>query len=113
MKNREFEFRAFDSISKKMWNWDKIKDIALVEFLNKEHYAVMQYTGMLDKNGTKIFEGDIFKSWNNSNPPYIWTHEVCWSFKCLSASDGIKLISSTMLHVRGKNVEVIGNVHQN
>ena len=80
--------------------------------------TVGQYTGLTDKNGKKIFEGDIcrFREWNNG--------DMCWIGKVhyehqqfLISGDANKEFQTPFFLVMSrfipKNIEVIGNIHDN
>ena len=63
---REIKFRAWDTVNKQMYARPFIIDQSGRVFFHydgggqiQKHLVLMQYTGLKDKNGKEIYEGDI------------------------------------------------------
>ena len=130
--SREIEFRA--------WLKDKKRMVAVVDLkfltdhygnekeivywdenINSANYAyfdeieLMQYTGLKDKNGTKIFEGDIVK-----RSYTLWTSK---GEKQINETTFVEFDNEDLrfvfigfdydLSIRTERIEVIGNIYEN
>ena len=84
------------------------KGIMLGGFFEVDPATVCEYTGLTDKNGKKIFEGDIL-SYNGSREPVIFNIDL--RIPCFTTGSGSG--SSTPLHPYklSKRHFVIGNIH--
>lgn len=75
--------------------------------------TVGQYTGLTDKNGTKIFEGDILEGdlEDNLDPGAKWRNVVVWEKFGWNCKEGH--VSQSIDGFDIKECEVIGNIHDN
>ena len=109
--NREIKFRAYQPEAKgdlKWWSWQELRESDLnTIFRHPEKYHLMQYTGLKDKNGVEIYEGDILACGDGRVPTLVFwdTENNCWSARNLPRQEEHKLNK----HFKRFIGEVIGN----
>lgn len=85
-------------------------------FFTVNSTTVGQYTGLTDKNGKKIFEGDIVKHYNNSDDGFdigaLYWDETFSQWKRTSIGN-FHHSSFTYVMSHSCEYEVIGNIHDN
>ena len=110
------DYIAIETVDDTIYDWPdpipvsiKQKDCFPVEVVQE---TVGQFTGLTDKNGVKIFEGDIYKdSWGKlSVVEFFYADEHKTSGH--GSSDRI-IIVGLKLDFVPKHIEVIGNIHYN
>lgn len=121
---REIKFRAWDKTENKMarsvedlrFNSKGLYGVALnhmgFEFRRRVKDVILeQYTGLKDKNGKEIFEGDIVRTQEGD------IQEVRWVNQELTYGTFVAFIaySKKPPHAMGlsKSDEIIGNIHEN
>jgi len=131
---REIKFRAWDMTSKKMWEPEFLEDLwtgnryeTKRDLPRYPSCQIMQFTGLKDKNGKEIWEGDVVRyateTYHTSCPP---KNVVCLSSGIISwykpragfeietlkpstRVSSIFMLGSALLPY----LEVLGNIYEN
>jgi hypothetical protein len=116
---RELKFRAWDKQEKQMMKVSAIslenkeigvKDFRTYHFFRIKNIELMQYTGLKDKNGTEIYEGDVIK---------VERDGIIYRVEWIHGGFGLEPRYNSPFYPRLGNVElrekieVIGNIHEN
>ena len=125
---RELKFRAWKEVNGKMHRWicppiprasdfiEISRDMDIRNFI-KGADVIEQYTGLKDKNGKEIYEGDIVHYTERIAPNKSSTYEVYYdrthAMYALSPVDGKIDVGEFYGYIMRQQYEVIGNIHEN
>lgn len=110
---REIKFRAWRKNNRKMHKAATMNELfSNYGQMNPNGLEWMQYTGLKDRNGAEIYEGDLLCVNGNTNGYLIVEFKNCynggWVLTHESSDRHLSLGAR-----KKRDIEVIGNIHEN
>ena len=118
--SREIKFRAWDIQQNRMLEWNELKnEVAILTEALENRYPyfkpIMQFTGLEDKNGMEIYEGDIIREQRKRFKDRYFVVEWLDRIGSYSFQPVDKEAKSWPCFNFGsaKNLEIVGNIYRN
>jgi hypothetical protein len=107
-----FKNKKVMSEVKKINFWSEELDTGAFEGKSLEDVELMQATGLFDKNGTEIFEGDILADLDESGDELVYLYVIYKDGKFMAVENeergySADLVDCTTYH------SVVGNIYEN
>lgn len=109
---REIKFRVLDKNIKGFFRYYSFPNCRWGGTDCRDCGVMEQFTGICDKNGKEIFEGDICQYTRTKRIFHIWwnTPYACWSANVIGIENPDEMNALSMYE--NEECEVIGNVHE-
>lgn len=127
---REIKFRVWNKTDEEMcyllengWSFGPSEEVRAFSwedvFAAREQDLIpLQYTGLKDKNGVEIYEGNILQSSNGEKNlyPVVWSKSDSGfkrQHKFIQKYEGEQWEETALITIHAKSFIVVGNIHEN
>lgn len=107
---REIKFRAWKKFENRFYTEEEMNEIGGYYYTHRvdnewDEYPIQQYTGLKDKNGKEIYEGDIVRSYEKVTT-IIWLESEGGFYARTLTGECFKYAHNSI-------IEIIGNIYEN